>query len=368
MLVRIATFLRRQTVLCIAFLLAALSCLFATSFTQVIAAIDLRVLLLLFCLMCVIEGWSQAHLLQRFAAILLARIHRLRGLAAIIVGLCFFGSMLLTNDVALITFVPLAISLAIMTGTQKELPLLLVLQTLAANIGSSLTPVGNPQNLYLYSKYMISPSAFFTATGPIVVSGGILLLLCLWLVPNKPFSLPKQDCAPVQVFCAVLYSLLFLLTLLVVFHVISIYIALVCILAGTLINAPSVFKKVDYCLLLTFVCFFVFVANIGQIPAFRTFLETMLKGREVVIGAIFSQFMSNVPSAVLLSGFTSDGISLLKGVNIGGCGTLIASLASLITYQIYMREKTSDKKIYMVLFTLFNFAFLLILLCVGVYL
>lgn len=276
--------------------------------------------------------------------------------------------MLITNDVALLTFVPFAILTLKLCHQEKRTIQVVVLQTMAANLGSMFTPIGNPQNLYLFSVSAMSLGTFFKVMTPITLASFLLLVVFTWLIPNEPVSLSKQE-KPVHLNRKELsvYSALFLLNLLVVFRVCSWVPALLLTVTGVLILRKQVlFKQVDYALLLTFTGFFIFVGNLGRIPAVSTLLAQMLSNREILLSAVFSQFLSNVPAAILLSGFTGNYAGLLIGTNIGGLGTLIASMASLISYKLYCAQEGAQKGNYFLTFTIYNVIGLVLLLLFSI--
>ena len=338
-------YLKREKVLCIALILGALSCLFVFPDQEYLGYIDVRVLALLFCLMLLVKGFQNVGLLDLMTVKLFSRVHSSRYMSQILVFLCFFLSMLMTNDVALITFVPFAILALKRCGQEKLTIPVVVLQTIAANLGSMLTPIGNPQNLYLFSVSGMSTGDFFKITFPLSLLALILLLAATFLIPKEKVLL-KMDAVTesISVKETAVYGILFFLNLLVVFRVLSwIPVMLVTVVVVLLIHRKGLLLQVDYALLLTFVGFFVFVGNMGRVPVVRTAIVQLLEGREIVMSALFSQFLSNVPAALLLSGFTERFDCLIVGTNVGGLGTLIASMASLIpissTVTVRMRKR-----------------------------
>ena len=363
-------FFKQETVLCVAFLLAALSMFFVHPDAEYVSYIDFRTLAILFCLMCVMSGLQKTGIFQWVAQALLGRVKKARQLVWILVLLCFFSSMAVTNDVALITFVPFTFIVLDLIGADARNRLtvpVVVLQTVAANLGSMLTPIGNPQNLYLYGKAGISLNSFILLMLPYTFVS--LLLIMIWsTVQSRSYNIPievsfdkKADLSGKGVLLAV-YLLLFALDLLTVARVVPYGLTLVITVIGLLFADRSTFARVDYSLLLTFIGFFIFIGNLGRLPAFYNFLQGMVSGNEVLVGVAASQVISNVPAALLLSGFTSDLTSLIISVNIGGLGTLIASMASLISYKLVIREANAIKGAYFRYFTVTNICFLAILL------
>lgn len=367
---KIIHFVKQETVLCAALALATVSMFFVRPDGEYLSYIDFRTLAILFCLMGVMSGLQKTGVFQWVAQALLERVKKARQLVWILVLLCFFSSMAVTNDVALITFVPFTFIVLDLVGSEARGRLLVpvvVLQTVAANLGSMLTPIGNPQNLYLYGKAGISIGSFLLLMLPYTLVS--FLLVMLW----STVQTRKYD-APIAVSFAenvrlsdkklqlAAYLLLFVADLLTVTRVIPYGLALLATVIGILVIDRSIFGRVDYSLLLTFVGFFVFIGNMGRIPAFHDFLQRIVSGNELLVGAAASQVISNVPAALLLSGFTENLAPLVIGVNIGGLGTLIASMASLISYKFVAREDSAAKGAYFRYFTAVNICFLVILL------
>lgn len=354
-------FLRSQTVLVVAFVLAAGSCVLVPPSFAYVSYVDWRVLGLLFCLMAVVSGLRTAGTFRVLTEVLLRRVSSARSIALLLVLLCFGFSMFLTNDVTLITLVPFTLLVfRQVAGDEKALVHTLVLETLAANLGSMLTPIGNPQNLYLYSKYDLALGEFFRTMAPYTALSLVLLVaLTVVLVPGGHAAL--EEGSSFHSFhrrTFALYAGLFLLCVLSVARVLDWRVLMGVVLAAVLIENRRLLLMVDYSLLFTFVFFFVFIGNVGSLPEVRGFLEEAVRGREVETGILASQVVSNVPAALLLSHFTSAGTKLLVGVNLGGLGTLIASMASLITYKFYAAYKGAQKGRYFLEFTLWNVVFL----------
>lgn len=356
------SFLRREPVLCAAAAAALLSMLAVPPSAAYLSYVDPRVLCLLFCLMAVVAGLQSCQLFSLLAQRLLSGRRSLRTVAVLLVLLPFFTSMLVTNDVSLITFVPFAILVLQAIGRTDLMIPVIVLQTVAANLGSMATPVGNPQNLFLYASYGLSAGSFFRVMAPLTLLSLVgLLILCLFF----PKDIIQVDFSERHAITSkkhlALYILLFLLCLLSVFRVLH-YGVLTAIVALLIFFADrSILRRVDYCLLLTFVCFFIFAGNIGAISLVRDFLSGLLDRSAVLSSVLASQVISNVPAAVLLAGFTEDWHGLLVGTNLGGLGTLIASLASLISFKLYTAVPEARPGRYLAIFTAVNVAGLLIL-------
>ena len=354
-------FLRSQTVLVVSAVLALVSCFLVPPSRAYVSYVDWRVLGLLFSLMAVVAGLRTAGTFRVLTEFLLRKVSSMRVIALLLVLLCFGFSMFLTNDVTLITLVPFTLLVfRQMTGSEKALVHTLVLETLAANLGSMLTPIGNPQNLYLYSQYDLSLGVFFRTMAPYTALSLVLLVvLTLVLVPGGAASLSEGSTFhSFHRKTFFVYAALFLLCLLSVARVLDWRVLLVAVLAVVVLENYRLLRMVDYSLLLTFVFFFVFIGNVGSLADVREFLENAVGGREVETGILASQVISNVPAALLLSKFTTDGTGLLIGVNLGGLGTLIASMASLITYRLYAASDRALKGRYFAEFTLWNLVFL----------
>lgn len=366
-------FIKKEMVLCIALLLAVISSCIIPPDKEYAGYIDFRTLAILFCLMSVMAGLQKMGVFGWIARGLLRRVKGFGSLVQVLMLLCFFSGMLITNDVALITFVPFTFTVLGMMGGELRRKLVLPLvamQTIAANLGSMLTPIGNPQNLYLYGRAGMSIGSFLLLMLPYVLFALILLLIWGVVLGRRRFGEWKPETVnPGEQkeipFLArkgrrvlICYLLLFLLCLLTVAHVLPWQVVLGVVLVSILLTDRQILAKVDYSLLLTFAGFFVFIGNVGRIPAFCSFLEGAVGGREVYAAIAASQVISNVPAALLLSGFTENYRQLLIGVNLGGLGTLIASMASLISYKYVAREETERKGAYMAVFTVSNLCFL----------
>lgn len=356
-------FLQQDLVLAIAGLAALGSMLLVPVSAQYLQYFDWQVLALLFCLMAVVAGFQKSGIFAWVSSWLCSKASTARQIGLVLVLLCFFSSMAVTNDVALLTFVPFAILMLSMTEQQQLMPYVIVLQTIAANLGSMLTPVGNPQNLYLYARYQMDAGEFFSATIPVVAVSLVLVIALCMLIPATPLVQHKTQHHPgLHQSFLLLSTTLFVFCLATVFHVVSWQLTLMLVTGSYLIADRSLLKKLDYGLLATFVCFFIFTGNMAQLAWIQQTLGELLNGRELWVAALSSQVISNVPAAVLLSGFTEHGRMLLLGCDIGGLGTLVASLASLISYKAYSRYPAADCKAYLKIFTVLNFILLILLL------
>lgn len=324
--------------------------------------IDADTLIVLFALMLVMAGLRQLQVFTRVGHALVRRVHTTRGIALTLVLLCFLSSMLVTNDVALITFVPFAMLVLTITAMNQSSCLIVTLMTIAANLGSMLTPVGNPQNLFLYGLSNSDIVTFLGITAPyVLVSGIALVAACVLTVRNTTIDAPMQS-EPYHIDPRLYgYLILFALCLCCVAGWLPHWtLAIIAIITIALLDR-RLFAHVDYTLLLTFVCFFIFVGNISRVDALHQWLTELVNGHELLTSVASSQIISNVPAAVLLSGYTPHVNALIVGTNIGGLGTLIASMASLISYKQMAANHPLRLKRYTATFTLWNLAFLIVL-------
>lgn len=371
---KLIAFFKKETILCVAGLLAVISMIWIPPDGAYVGYINWQVLVLLFCLMSVTGGLQALGIFKAIANTLLHWANGLRQLTLLLVLLCFFFAMVVTNDVALITFVPFTILLLQMADLTGEMIPILVLQTIAANLGSMLTPIGNPQNLYLYTVSGMSPADFVLTMLPLTLLSLFLLVLCCMLTKDVPLSGQMLPAIQSETFSTrekiTLSALLMLFAacLMTVFHVMPYWTVLVISLVWFVFFERDVLGKVDYSLLITFIFFFVFIGNMGRIPAMRDAIAAILAGRELLVSFLCSQIISNVPAAVLLSGFTDHWKALLFGVNIGGLGTLIASMASLISYKFFVQANEKAKGKYLKHFTMMNILFAIPLLVVAFFL
>ena len=374
---KILQFIKKEIVLCIALILGLVGVLVCRPSLEVVTnSIDFRVLSLLFCLMYVIQGFSSINLLDKLAGKMLALCKNTRQMFFVLTFLVFFVSMAVTNDVALLTFVPISLIICKKVNLQNQekslAAKLIVLETLAANLGSCVTPMGNPQNLYLFNFYQMETWVFFATTIKIGLPSLFLCGFLAWFFTRKPISIissyfPTEEKKPVLKI--IVFSLLLILCLLSVFRILDYKTLLWIVLLLGLVTSPKTFFKVDYSLLFTFVGFFLFTGSIASMENLSSILSKLLENplSTYLSGLISSQVISNVPAALLLSNFTSNGKELLAAVNVAGLGTLIASLASVISYKLYKNFESGNpdfapkKGGYFKIFTLWNVILLLIL-------
>ena len=370
---RIKDFFRRETVFSISFLLAVVSAFLIHPDRVYLSYPDYRTLSLLFCLMIIVAGFQDLGVFASLGHILLKRVKTSVSLSLALGFLCFFCSMVITNDVTLITFVPFTIMVCRMTGQEKNALKWVVLETIAANLGSMATPIGNPQNLYLYSAFEMTSGQFVKAVLPYAALA--LILLAAVLLTGKKEKLTAETvkekadgyrgnfAVKLAVFAALL-----ILCLLVVFRVLPYLPVLLCVILATWAADRKMFGRVDYFLLFTFICFFVFIGNVKRLPEVSALLASLVGGRELWAGVLASQVISNVPAAILLSGFSEDIPALLTGVNLGGLGTLIASLASLISFKLFAVQYPDERGRFMKVFTVWNLVFLGLLAAAAAFL
>ena len=329
-------FLRNEAVLCIAFACAAASVVMTGDVASIPSYIDWRVIVLLFCLMASVAGLSASGVMARIAQALIAGERSRRLVCFALVMLPFFASMLVTNDVALLTFVPIAVLALEAAGWRESLARVVVLQAIAANLGGMITPVGNPQNLFIFTTYDLSGGDFFFALAPFgALSLALLGFATLGLGADRSRVVLKLDEKAIDFKRFGLHMALFVLSVLCVLHVVPPEVLLPVVIAVLAVFDRPVFAKVDYALLVTFGCFFVFSGNMAHMPAVQDVLGGFMRAHPMLTSLAASQVISNVPASVLLAGFTNNWHSLLIGVDLGGLGTPIASLASLIALRLY---------------------------------
>ena len=361
-------FMQRETVLCIALLLAVISAFLTPPNPAYLSYIDWNTLALLFSLMAVMKGFQKAGLFVYLGNQLLKRTDSSRKMMLVLVLLPFLLSMVITNDVSLITFVPFGLIVLRLANQEHLVVSLVVLQTVAANLGSMLTPMGNPQNLYLYTKSGMSFGALCHLMLPYVLISALCLILLVVLRRSSPISgisLSVELGDHKTLLCCLLG---FLICLLGIFKIIpALVIALIVAIFLLIVDRPLL-ASVDYSLLGTFVGFFIFIGNIGCIDQFQSLLASLLEDHAIPVAILSSQLISNVPAALLLSGFTDQWSALIVGCNLGGLGTLIASMASLISYKMVAKDYPALRKKYLFIFTLCNVVLLVILFSVSIFL
>ncbi|MCR5196967.1 MAG: anion permease [Pseudobutyrivibrio sp.] len=359
-------FINNEIVLCVAFVLAVISSFFVPPDKSYLGYIDFRTLSILLALMITMAGLQRLSVFRQIGELLVSKMSSIRGVVLVLLGLCFFSSMFITNDVALLTFVPFSIVTLSISGRKDLFIRVIVLETIAANLGSMLTPLGNPQNLYLYSLAGMSLGEFIKLMLPYSLLSLVMILLCgIFFVKKAPVTLSEKNVyerSKKDKLMIAMYLFTFLVSILVVAHMLDYRIGLIIVLVLVLAFDRRVLRTPDYCLLLTFIFLFIFIGNIKRIPALSDSIGQLLSVNEVIVSIILSQFISNVPAAILCSGFTKNISNLIIGTNLGGLGTLIASMASLISFKQYGYIDGADKKKYIGVFTVMNLVFLGIML------
>ena len=356
---KIIEYLKGEIVLFVALIAALFSMLVVPPDAAYAGYVDTHVLMLLFALMAVVAGLKRCGLMDRLCQLLISRAGSVRMLGAALSLACFFSAMLVTNDVALITFVPL--TTALLAAFPGQLILAVTIETIAANLGSMATPIGNPQNLYLYAHYAMPMGDFLRAVGPLTLASLALVLLSCLLLTGEKIQTERTETKPVDQKALLLHGVQFVVCLLSVLGVMPHAASFAFVLVTMLMFDRRLLAQVDYALLATFVCFFVFVGNLGRVEAVSSLLGSVIAGREMEVGILASQVISNVPAALMLSGFTQDAAALMRGVDLGGLGTLVASLASLISFKLYMKAPGAKAGKYLSVFTVLNLLFLAVL-------
>lgn len=353
-------FVKKNAVMVVALAAALITTILVPPDAAYRSYFDWKTLSCLFCVLAVVCALKNVNFFYVLARKIVEYFHTVRLCTLALVFITFIGSMLIANDMALLTFLPLGYFVLTSTGKRQYMAVVFILQNIAANLGGMLTPFGNPQNLYLYTKFQIPTVEFVGIMAPPFAVAILLITVCCLFLPNEPLRL---ESAPVRLRPArtALYMLLFALSIAIVFRGIPYWIGLIVIPAVLLLSDRKALAMVDYPLLLTFVFFFIFAGNMARMDAVRSVLSGWLENQPLLVSIFSCQCISNVPSAILLSQFTDRYADLLVGVNIGGVGTLISSLASLITFREYTKHNPHQSGRYIALFSAFNFGFLILL-------
>ena len=357
---RVVEFVKTNAVLTVAFVAALISSLIVPPDSAYLGYFDVKTLSCLFCVLAVVCAFKNINFFYILACKIVESLGNLRLAVIALVYITFIGSMLIANDMALLTFLPLGYFILSSTGKEKYMAFTFIMQNIAANLGGMLTPFGNPQNLYLYSKFNIPNDEFvYIMLPPFLISIGLITICCMF-VKKVPLELMEEK-SSFDMKRAVQYLVLFALAIAIVFRGIPYWIGLIIIPAVLIFVDRKALIMVDYPLLLTFVCFFIFSGNMSRIEAVRYLFSFLLEKNTLLFSVISCQFISNVPSSILLSQFTENYRDLLVGVIIGGTETLIASLASLITFREYTKHNPEKSLYYIGIFSAFNFGILIIL-------
>lgn len=364
---RLLAWFRANAMPVIAVLAAAVTALFVPPDRAYLGYYDLRTLACLLSVLAVVGGFRRLGLFSVLAERLLRRFHTARSVVTALVLLTLLASLLLTNDTALLTFLPLSALTLRAAGEERYLGWAFLLQNLAANLGGMLTPFGNPQNLYLFNHYTIPNGEFLTIMLPPFLLSTALILACCLLIPRETLTVPAQE-TPVDKRRCIMYGALFCTAAAMVLRGIPYWLGLAVITAALLVLDRRALLGVDWGLLVTFAAFFTFSGNMARIEPVRTLFRQLLAHGAMPVAALTSQVISNVPAAILLSQFTDDYPALLVGVNIGGAGTLVASLASLITFREYTKHVKGQTGRFLALFSAVSFGFLAVLLAAMTFL
>ena len=356
-------FIKKNVVMVIAFFAAFITCFFVPVDKEYISYFDFKTLTCLFCVLSVVCALKNIRFFYLIARKTVQYFKTTRMSILVIVYITFIGSMLIANDMALLTFLPLGYFVLATTHKEQYMAFTFIMQNIAANLGGMLTPFGNPQNLYLYTKFNIPSGEFMSIMAPPFILAIVIITICCLCVKSEPLVIEEEK-VELPKWSTAVYLLLFLFSIAIVFRTIPYWTGLIIIPVSLFFLDKKALKMVDYPLLLTFVFFFVFAGNMARIDAVREFLGGLLEKNTLIYSVLSCQFISNVPSAILLSQFTTNYHDLLWGVNIGGAGTLIASLASLITFREYIKHNPGVTMQYIGLFSAVNFGFVIILTAV----
>ncbi len=358
---KILRFFKKNIVVCIAALAAIVTMFLVPPDKQYLNYFDLKTLSCLFLTLAVVCALRNIKFFTILARKLVLLSGNMRSLFLILIIITFVGSMIIANDMALITFLPLGYFALSVIKEEKYMAYLFVLQNVSANLGGMLTPFGNPQNLYIYSYYNIPTLEFCKIMFPAFALAVTLLVIACLPIKATKFNITEEFPEKLNVKKTILYCVLFLMSILIVFRIVPFLVGLIIIPLILLFTEKDSLLMVDYGLLLTFFFFFIFAGNMARIEAVNTLMSSLLQKDTLLVSILSCQFISNVPSAILLSRFTTDYAPLLIGVNIGGTGTLIASLASLITFSEFKILYPKQIKKYLIIFVIVNVAFLIIM-------
>ena len=355
---KVITFFRKNTVFCVACLAALITSVIVPPDKEYLGYFDTRTLTNLFLTLSVVCALKNIRFFSILARRIVILTGSLRTLTLALVYITFIGSMLIANDMALITFLPLGYFALAVTGNDEYMAYVFILQNISANLGGMLTPFGNPQNLYLYSAFNIPTGEFTEIMLPPFILAVALLTVCCLCLKNAKLVIAKEPPQKLDMKRTVLLLTLFACSILIVFRIINYIVGLVVITAALVIIDRKALKDVDWGLLGTFTMFFVFSGNMARIGGVNKLVSALLNKSTLLVSILSCQFISNVPTAILMSRFTENYRELLLGVNIGGTGTLISSLASLITFSQYRRIYPGRTKKYLLMFAAMNALFL----------
>lgn len=353
-------FTKKNAVMIIAAFAAIITAFIIPPDSKYIGFFDFKTLACLYCVLAVVCALKNINFFYMLARKIIYCFKTAKMAILSLVYITFIGSMLIANDMALLTFLPLGYIVLKTTGKQKYMGFTCIMQNIAANLGGMLTPFGNPQNLYLYTKFHIPIDEFMYIMAPPFVISIVLITVCCLFIKDEPLEIEDEKII-LSPWRTTVYLVLFILSIAIVFRGVSYIVGLIVITILLVILDRKALKSVDYPLLLTFVFFFIFAGNMSRIDVVREFFSFLLSKSTLLFSILSCQVISNVPSAILLSQFTNNYRDLLLGVNIGGAGTLIASLASLITFREYLKHNPGKTGQYLLWFSVFNFGFVIIL-------
>jgi len=362
---KIKDFCKKEVVLVIALIAAIISCFFMPIDKEYLNYFDYTTLACLFCMLAVVAGLKSTGFFDYISRKLISLFHHRRTVIYALVFGTFFFDMIVANDMSLITFLPLTYIVLHKTKNDKYLAITFILQTIAANMGGMITPYGNPQNLYLYSYYNIPTSEFYGVLLTESIAVAVMLIIAGLFIKNEPLELAQDVKLKINKEELYIYLVLFVFVILSIFRVIPYFITLLVTIITLLIINRKILKNVDYALLATFCVFFIFSGNIARIPIIKEIIESIVKVSTLAAGLVSCQFISNVPTAIFLSKFTSNYQDLLVSVNIGSLGIIISSLASLITLKEYLKHQPKKLWSYLGIFTVVNLSFLIIILIIN---
>lgn len=361
---KIMAFAKKEVVLSIATLCTIVTIFFVPFDKEYLDYFEFKTLIALFCMLAVVAGLKNTNVFELISKKLIGLFRTRRAVIYALVYGTFLFDMIVANDMSLITFLPLTYIVLHSTGNDKYLAITFILQTIAANMGGMVTPYGNPQNLYLYSYFEIPTVEFFGVLLIQFITVAVLLFVAGLFIKNEKLELKNDGKIEIKKKELAIYAVLFVFVILSIFRVVPHIITLALVVLTVLIVDRARFRYVDYALLATFCVFFVFSGNIARIPAIENFMVSIVTENTLLAGIVSCQFISNVPTAILLSKFTSNYSDLLVSVNIGSLGIIISSLASLITLKEYLKHQPQNFKRYMLTFTIVNTSFLAVLILV----
>ncbi len=361
---KIANFLKKEIVLVIAIVCAIITCIFVPIDKEYLNYFDYNTLICLFCILAVVVGLKSTNVFEAISRKIISKFHNRRTVIYALIFGTFFFDMIVANDMSLITFLPLTYIILHQTNNDKYLAFTFIMQTIAANMGGMITPYGNPQNLYLYSYYNIGTTEFFGILLVQSITIAVLLYIVCAFIKPEPLKLKDESKVKIDKKKLYIYVTLFYVVILTIFRIIPNLITLAIVTITVLLTDIKSLKKVDYALLGTFCAFFIFSGNIARIEQIKEFIYNIVTKNTLLAGVISCQFISNVPTAIFLSKFTTNYKDLLISVNIGSLGILISSLASLITLKEFLKHQPKKFWKYIFTFTIFNSSFLIILLLI----